>query len=163
LPAIGATATTSTTAGSGPTADASYSGAPTTIPAMMLDGNLNTGWSNYYLKSATANLPAVSVSNASDWVSLSWSSPQRLSQVVASFTTGGALALPSAIAVTYWNGREFVPVTNLKIAWATASNQPTTLTFDPVSTSQIRLTMTSPSPGTATGFLTIAELKAGNA
>jgi beta-galactosidase len=102
------------------------------------------------------------VSNASDWVSLSWSSRQRLSRVVATFTTGGALALPSAIAVTYWNGREFVPVRNLKIAWATASNQPTTLSFDPVSASQIRLTMTSPSPGTATGFLTIAELKAGN-
>lgn len=162
MPAIGAAASTSTPADSGPTADASYSGAPTTIPAMMLDGNLSTGWSNLYVKSATANLPAVSVSNASDWVSLSWPSPQRLSQVVATFTTGGALALPSAIAVTYWTGRKFVPVKNLKIAWATASNQPTTVSFDQVSASQIRLTMTSPSPGTATGFLTIAELTAGN-
>ncbi len=161
IPAISGTPTI--VAGSEPTADASYSGAPTTIPAMMLDGNLNTGWSNYYLKPATANLPAVSVSNASDWVSLSWSSPQRLSQVVATFTTGGALALPAAIAVTFWNGREFVPVRNLKIAWATASDQPTTLSFDPVSTSEIRLTMTSPSPGTATGFLKIAELKAPSA
>ena len=71
---------------------------------------------------------------------------------------------PRVIPIWYhWNGREFVPVKNLKIAWASASNQPTTLSFDPVSASQIRLTMTSPSPGTAAGFLTIAELTAGNA
>jgi beta-galactosidase len=79
---------------------------------------------------------------------------------VATFTTGGPLSLPASIAVTYWNGREFVPVRHLKITWATASNQPTTITFDPVRTSQIRLTMTSPSPGTAAGFLQIAELQA---
>ncbi|HEX6527945.1 MAG TPA: glycoside hydrolase family 2 TIM barrel-domain containing protein [Streptosporangiaceae bacterium] len=145
---------------SGPTADASYSGAPTTIPAMMLDGNLATGWSNHYVKAATANLPAVSVSNASDWVSLSWPAPQRLSSVVAAFTTGGPLALPETIAVTYWDGHDFVPVPDLKIAWASASNQPTTLTFGAVTTTQIRLTMTSPSPGSGTGFLMIAELKA---
>ena len=148
-------------AASAPVADASYSGAPNTIPAMMLDGNLSTGWSNFYDKSATANLRAVSVSNASDWVSLSWpDSPQRVGSLVATFTTGGALSLPASIAVTYWNGRDLVPVRNLKITWATGSNQPTTITFDPVTTSQVRLTMTSPSPGSASGFLQIAELQA---
>jgi beta-galactosidase len=147
----------------GITADASYSGAPSTIPAMMLDGMLTTGWSNYYKKAATANLPAVSVSNASDWVSLSWPSPQRLGSVVATFTTGGPLSLPETIEVSYWNGHEFVPVRNPRIQWATASNQPTTVAFDPVTTGQIRLTMTSPSPGTTAGFLMIAELKAASA
>jgi beta-galactosidase len=147
--------------GSTPTPDASYSGAPTTIPAMMLDGNLSTGWSNYYNKAQTANIRAVSVSNTSDWVSLSWASPQRFGEVKATFTTGGALALPASIAVAYWNGRELAPVRNLKVTWATASNQPTTLTFDPVTTSQVRLTMSSPSPGTGAGFLQIAELQAG--
>ena len=130
---------------------------------MMLDGNLSTGWSNYYDKSATANLPAVTASNASDWVSLSWPSPQRLNQVVATFITGGPLALPAAITVTYWNGHDFVPVRDLKTTWATASGQATTLSFGPVTTSQIRLTMTSPSPGTPAGFLMIAELQAVNA
>ena len=50
-------------AGSGqpPAADASYSGAPATVPAAMLDGDLSTGWSNYYDKAQTANLRAVSV------------------------------------------------------------------------------------------------------
>jgi beta-galactosidase len=128
---------------------------------MMLDGNLSTGWSNYYVNSATANLRAVSASNASDWVSLSWpDSPQRVGSLVAAFTTGGALSLPASIAVTYWKGRELVPVRNLKITWATGSNQPTSIAFDPVTTSQIRLTMTSPAPGSTAGFLQIAELRA---
>jgi beta-galactosidase len=50
-------------------------------------------------------------------------------------------------------------VRNLEITLATASNQPSTLAFDPVTTTQIRLTMTSPTPGTASGFLRLAELR----
>jgi beta-galactosidase len=49
-------------------------------------------------------------------------------------------------------------VRNPAISWATASNQPTTLTFDPVRSSRVRLDMTSSAPGTAAGFLQIAEL-----
>jgi beta-galactosidase len=149
-------------AGSGqlPAADASYSGAPATVPAAMLDGDLSTGWSNYYDKAQTANLRAVSVSNPGDWVTLSWPQPQSIDSVVAYFTTGGPLALPATIAVSYWNGREFAPVRNLAIDWATGSNQPTTLTFDPVRSSQLRLDMTSAAPGTGGGFLMIAELQA---
>ena len=142
-----------------PTADASYSGAPDTVPAAMLDGNLSTGWSNFYDKAQTANLRAVSVSNASDWVALSWPGPQVFDSAVAYFTTGGALALPATIDVSYWDGRDYVPVRNLAIDWATASNQPTTLTFDPVRSSQLRLDMTSTAPGTGGGFLMIAELQ----
>jgi len=142
-----------------PTADASYSGAPGTVPAAMLDGNLATGWSNYYNKAQTANLRAVSVSNPGDWVTLSWPQPQSFDSAVAYFTTGAALALPATIAVSYWIGREFVPVRNLTIDRATASNQPTTLTFDPVRSSQLRLDMTSAAPGTGGGFLMIAELQ----
>lgn len=145
---------------SSPSADASYSGDPATVPATMLDGDPATGWSNYYAKAATANVLAVSSSDASDWVSLTWRSAQRIGTVTAAFVTGGALALPSAIAVSYWNGYRFVPVSGLKISWAAASGQPTTLTFDEVSTTRVRLDMTSPSPGTSAGFLRIAELSA---
>jgi beta-galactosidase len=143
-----------------PTADASYSGSPTTIPSAMLDGSLSTGWSNYYVKVATANVKAVSASNASDWVSLSWQAAQTFGAIKASFTTGAPLALPASITVTYWDGHELVPVKNPKIDWATASNQPTTITFDPVTSTEVRLTMTSKSPGTSAGFLQIAELQA---
>jgi beta-galactosidase len=141
------------------TADASYSGSPATIPAAMLDGDPATGWSNYYDKAQTANLPAVSFSNASDWVSVSWSAPQSFDSVQASFTIAAALAQPAAITVSYWDGSKYVPVRNLTISRATASDQPTTLTFDPVRSTQVRLDMTSAAPGTATGFLQIVELQ----
>ena len=49
---------------------------------------------------------------------------------------------------------------NLAINWAAGSNQPTTLTFGPVRSSQLRLDMTSAAPGTGGGFLMIAELQA---
>jgi beta-galactosidase len=53
-----------------------------------------------------------------------------------------------------------VPVSNLKVDWATTSNELTTFTFDPVRTTSVRLTMTSPAPNTASGFLMIASLQA---
>jgi beta-galactosidase len=167
-PAIGGAAVAGGAAGAaaspaappaGPTADASFSGAPNTLPAMMLDGNLSTAWSNYYAKVATANVKAVSVSHASDWVSVSWPKPQRFAEIKAFFTTGGPLALPASMTVSYWDGRAFVPARNLHVTLAAASNQATTLTFDPVATREVRLTMTSPAPGTASGFLQIAELQ----
>jgi len=142
-----------------PNADASFSGAPGTVPAAMLDGDMTTGWSNFYNKSGTANLRAVSVSRAADWVSVSWPRPQSFGSVLVNFTTSATLALPASLTVSYWDGHKFVPVNHLTIDWATASDQPTTLTFDPVHSSQVKLDMTSPAPGTAAGFLRIAELQ----
>jgi beta-galactosidase len=146
--------------GTGPAADASYSGDPATVPAAMLDGDLTTGWSNFYSKQATQTLPTVSVSHPAEWVSLTWPQPQSLAKVTASFTTSASLALPARITVSFWARDHWVPVSNLQIQWATASNQPTAITFDQVHTTAIRLDMTSPSPGTGTGFLKIAELLA---
>ena len=121
---------------------------------MMLDGNASTYWSNYYVAAKTANLLAVSASDPSDWVSLSWTSPQRLSGLTANFMTGGtngALALPKSVTVSYWDGRSLVPARNVQVNWATASNDPTTISFDAVRTTQIWLTMTSAAPGTGDG------------
>jgi beta-galactosidase len=140
-------------------ADASYSGSPATVPAAMLDGDMSTGWSNYYNKSATANIKAVSVSRPTDWVSVSWPDQQEFSAITVFFTLSSVLSLPASLSVTYWNGRDFVPVQNLHVVLATASNQPTMLTFDSVRASQVRLTMTSPTPGTGTGFLQIAAFQ----
>jgi beta-galactosidase len=125
----------------------------------MLDGDPGTGWSNYYNKAGTANLRAVSVSNAGDWVSVSWPSPQSFDSVQASFTISATLAQPASITVSYWDGTRFRPVRNLKISQATASDQPTTLTFDPVRSSRVRLDMTSAAPGTGAGFLQIVTLQ----
>jgi beta-galactosidase len=127
----------------------------------MLDGDASTYWSNYYVAAKTANLLAVSVSDPSDWVSLSWTSPHRLSGLMANFMTGGtngALALPKSITVSYWDGRRLVPARNVQVNWATASNDPTTISFDTVRTTQIWLTMTSAAPETGGGFVAISSL-----
>jgi beta-galactosidase len=141
-------------------ADASYSGSAATIPAAMLDGDLTTAWSNFYVKEATALLPAISAAHATEWVSVESPKPRRITgPVQAFFTTGAGRVLPSAMTVSYWDGHRYTPVRNLHVTWATASNQPTTITFDPVTTTSLRFDLTSPASGTPNGFLQIAELR----
>ncbi|MEV0398687.1 glycoside hydrolase family 2 TIM barrel-domain containing protein [Actinoallomurus sp. NPDC050550] len=143
-----------------PSADASYSGAPDTVPAAMLDGvTTSGGWSNYYDKAATALLPSVSRARPADWISVSWPEPHRFGTIKAYFTAGSGRARPAAIGVTYRRDGRDVPVRHLKIDWADGSNQPTTITFDPVTAPSVRLDLTSPAPGTTTGFLQVAELQ----
>ncbi|WP_345033810.1 hypothetical protein [Kutzneria kofuensis] len=109
-----------------PGADASFSGAPNTLPAAMLDGvTTSGGWSNYYSKAATALLPAVSKAHAGDWVSESWSAARQVGEIGAYFTVDAVHSLPASIRVSWWDGQAFVPVTNPKITWAAGSNQPT--------------------------------------
>lgn len=47
----------------------------------------------------------------------------------------------------------------MKRVWAAGSNQPTVIAFDPVSTTGVRLDMTSAAPRTTSGFLQISELE----
>ncbi|HEV2782782.1 MAG TPA: glycoside hydrolase family 2 TIM barrel-domain containing protein [Actinophytocola sp.] len=143
-----------------PVADASYSGAPNTLPAAMLDGvTTSGGWSNAYVKAATALLPAVSSAHAREWVSVAWRQPHLLGQLSAYFTLDATRTLPASITVSYWDGDSFVPATNQRITWATESNQPTVIAFDAVQSRLIRLDMTSRAPNTSNGFLQIAELQ----
>ncbi|WP_329254398.1 DUF4982 domain-containing protein [Actinoallomurus sp. NBC_01490] len=142
------------------TADASYSGAPDTLPAAMLDGDTASGgWSNYYDKHATALLPAFSLAHPREWVSVTWPKTRTLGGVTPYFTVGAGRALPASVAVSYLRGGRYVPVRHLSITWATGSNQPTAITFDPVRTTSVRLDLTSRAPGTPDGFLQIAELR----
>jgi beta-galactosidase len=129
------------------------------VPAGLLDGDTTRGWSNFYRKSATNTLPAVSLAHASEWVSVNWPSGQRLSTVVAYFTTDAARVLPAQVTVSYWTGAAWAPVADQQVRFATASNQPSTITFTPVSTTSIRLTMASPAPDTPTGFVQVTELQ----
>jgi beta-galactosidase len=46
------------------------------------------------------------------------------------------------------------------VTWAAASGEPTTIAFDPVSTTRLKLDMTSRAPRTGSGFLAITELRA---
>ncbi len=120
-----------------PFADASFSGAPDTLPAGMLDGNVaGGGWSNYYIKDATAELPAVSNADASDWVSVSWPNPQTFDSVLAYFVTDQSHVLPSQIDVSSWDGTSWIPATHARVVYGSAG-KPTTISFDPESASAI--------------------------
>jgi beta-galactosidase len=143
----------------GPTADASYSGKPDTLPAAMIDGNQATVWSNYYLKQATALLPAFSLAHAREWVSVAWPAAQSVDSVRAAFTIDATRALPADIAVRYWDGTRWVAVSNPHVALATASGEPTVITFDPVSTTRLRLDLTSAHPKASNGFVAISGLE----
>ena len=143
----------------GPAADASYSGRPDTLPAAMIDGDPATAWSNYYLKAATALLPSFSLAHPHEWVSVAWPGPQSVSSVRAAFTIDATHALPADIGVRYWDGSGWAAVSNPHVAFATASGQPTVVSFDPVSTTRLRLDLTSAHPKAGDGFLAIGELE----
>ncbi len=140
-----------------PAADASYSGTEDALPAAMLDGiSTSGGWSNYYNKDATALLLVFSEARPNDWVSIIWPNPQNVDNLSIYFAISN---MPLSMTVSYWNGNNFVPVGSPNITWATELNQATTVTFDPVATTQLRLDMTSKSPETTNGFLRIMELE----
>ncbi|GHJ42216.1 glycoside hydrolase family 2 TIM barrel-domain containing protein [Streptomyces sp. TS71-3] len=149
----------SSSAASGPEADAGFSGAPDTVPAKMLDGDPATAWSNAYTMAPTALLPAISEAHPTAWVSLTWPERRRVGAVEAVFTIDGTHDLPASATVSHWNGREYVPVDRPVITWATASDQPTVIAFEPVATSAVRIDLTSRRPHEAGGFLRIVSLR----
>jgi beta-galactosidase len=140
-----------------PAADASHSGQEDTIPAAMLDGDVTTAWSNFYVAEATALLPDISLAHEREWVSLRWPEARSVDRVSASFVVDEAHALPAAIEASAWDGSRWVPVTGLQVE----PGAPTTITFDRVSTTMLRLDLTSAAPRTGRGFLAIAELSPG--
>jgi beta-galactosidase len=141
-----------------PLADASYSGAPDTLPAAMLDGDPGTGWSNAFRKSATALLPAFGAARTADWVSVTWAGPRVFDTVEVSFTVDATHTLPVSVAASYWDGDRFAPVRNQAVIWATDSGSPTVITFDRVTSSRLRLDLTSAHPGAADGAQRITTL-----
>ncbi|QFR01884.1 DUF4982 domain-containing protein [Streptomyces phaeolivaceus] len=141
-----------------PYADASYSGRPDTLPAAMLDGDPATGWSNGFLKAATALLPVFGGARPEDWVSVDWGRPGTVDRVEVSFTVDAGHTLPETVAVEVWDGGRYVPAEGVKTDWATASDTPTAITFAPVRGSRIRLTLTSRHPGETRGAVRISRL-----
>ncbi|MEU5096474.1 glycoside hydrolase family 2 TIM barrel-domain containing protein [Streptomyces sp. NPDC020996] len=142
-----------------PYADASYSGRPDTPPAAMLDGDAATGWSNGFVKAATALLPAFRGARPRDWVSVDFGRVRGLDRVEVSFTVDATHSLPASVEAAVWDGRRYVPVTGTAVDWATASDTPTLITFDPVRGSRLRLTLTSSRPGEPAGAVRISRLE----
>jgi beta-galactosidase len=155
-----------------PTADASFSGGffsgfgsdfgvSTTLPATMLDGNPSTYWSNRYSKVATQTLPTITNARPGDWVSVTWAPAKQVDTLQPSFITDTNDELPATLTVYYRNDSgDWVPVTGQHTTFAGASNTPSTITFDPVTTTALKLEMTSPAPyNPTTGNLAISELR----
>ncbi len=142
-----------------PHADASYSGRPDTPPAAMLDGDPATGWSNAFSKAATALLPAFDGARAEDWVSVDFGRTRTFARVEASFTLSTTHSLPASVEVEVGDGSTYVPVKGVAVDWATASDQPTVITFGAVRGSRLRLTLTSAYPGEARGAVRISRLE----
>ncbi|GHE06661.1 glycoside hydrolase family 2 TIM barrel-domain containing protein [Streptomyces alanosinicus] len=141
-----------------PYADASYSGSPDTLPAAMLDGDPATGWSNAFAKPATALLPAFDGARTTDWVSVDFGRDRTFDHVAVSFTVDTTHALPARAEVAVWDGRAYVPVTDARTDWATASDTPTVITFAALRGSRLRLTLTSAHPGEPKGAVRISRL-----
>jgi beta-galactosidase len=141
--------------------DASDFGTSTTVPAALIDGTTTSGgWSNRYGKGPTQTLNEVTNARAGDWVSVSWPKPQTFGELRPYFTVDAADQLPATVVVSYWNGLGWVPVRDQHVQFATGSDQPSSITFQPVSTTEVKLDMTSSSPGSpTTGNLTISELQ----
>jgi beta-galactosidase len=135
-------------------AGASFSGRQDTVPAMMLDGDPSTMWSNFYVKDATALLPPFSLAHAREWVSLAFPAERQVRSLTASFVVDATHARPDTIGVRYRDGGRWVLARNVQVSGDT-------ITFDPVTTTSVRLDMTSAAPLTASGFLGISELRAG--
>ena len=155
-----------------PTADASFSGGvfngdasdfgtSTTVPAAMLDGTTASGgWSNHSTKGPTQTLNEVTNARAGDWVSVSWPAAQTFGELRPYFSVDAADQLPATVRVSYWNGLDWVPVRDQHVQFAAGSDEPSSITFSPVTTTQVKLEMTSRSPGSpTTGNLTISELE----
>ncbi|MFF7071771.1 glycoside hydrolase family 2 TIM barrel-domain containing protein [Streptomyces pseudovenezuelae] len=142
-----------------PVADASYSGRPDTLPAAMLDGDPATGWSNAFSKAATALLPAFSGARAEDWVSVDHGRTRTFDRAEISFTLSAAHSLPASVEAAVWDGTRYVPVEGVSVDWATASGEPTVITFEPVRGSRLRLTLTSAYPGETRGAVRITRLE----
>ncbi|MFE1033081.1 glycoside hydrolase family 2 TIM barrel-domain containing protein [Streptomyces sp. NPDC058807] len=143
-----------------PHADASYSGRPGTLPAAMLDGDPATGWSNGFHKAATALLPAFDGARAEDWVSVDHGRRRTYERVEVSFTVDAAHTLPATVEVAVRDGRSWRAARGVRIDWATASDEPTVITFDAVRGSGVRLTLTSRHPGEPRGAVRISRLVA---
>jgi beta-galactosidase len=125
----------------------------------MLDGDPATGWSNGFLKAATALLPAFEGARAEDWVSLDWGRTRTVDRAEISFTVDGTHSLPVRVEAEIWDGHRYRPVRNPSVDWATASDTPTVLTFTAQRGSRIRLTLTSRFPGEPRGAVRISRLE----
>ena len=103
---------------------------------------------------------------ASDWVEYDFGRNIDVDSLkIYYFEDTGYTAAPQSHSVQYWNGSNFVSVTNaMSSPSAPLGNAANTVTFDKVNTSKIRLNMVNKSPGGGKSayYAAITELEAYN-
>lgn len=80
-------------------------------------------------------------------------------RVEVSFTLSTTHSLPAAVEAEVWDGERYVKTEGVSVEWATASDEPTLITFTAIQGSRLRLTMTSAHPGEARGAMRISKLE----
>ncbi|HTV99107.1 MAG TPA: xylosidase, partial [Streptosporangiaceae bacterium] len=79
----------------------------------------------------------------SEYMELDWSQPVTTNGSSVYFADdGGGLQLPASWVVQYWNGTQFVDVTGAS-GYPEADNTFNQVTFDPVTTTKLRVVMQS--------------------
>ncbi len=77
------------------------------------------------------------------WVQYEWTRPVTTNRVeIYWWSDGQGIALPASYSLTYWNGSEFVPVSNAR-GLRMASNAFNSTTFDAITTDKVRVEMIS--------------------
>ncbi len=134
----------------GAMATATFTSGITLYPNNMLNGSTSNYWNNACTRAASVVLPAYNWSRARDSVEFFWDKARQFGEIDMEFaitTTGSTrYSLPSSMTVQYWNGGEWVNVSNLSINLADTSYGVSTLTFDTVISDRVRVNMVSPTP-----------------
>jgi len=88
------------------------------------------------------------------WVDYAWSQPISTNQVeIYWWNDGAGIGFPSAYRILYWDGTQYLPVANAA-GLGSLADQFNVTTFDEVTTSKLRLEITSSGNTTPTGIST---------
>ncbi|WP_245923816.1 family 43 glycosylhydrolase [Paractinoplanes atraurantiacus] len=102
---------------------------------------------------------------ATQWIQYDWSRPIRLTSAELKFWrdstkgTGDGVAEPDGWKLQYWDGTAWNDVTNPS-AYGTSSTAFNKVTFDPVTTSRLRATITANGNGTTYSAVAVTEWRA---
>ena len=119
------------------TTSASYTSGDTKLSA--LNDGVNPANSRDQSHSTYGNWPRTDP----QWVQYEWSKPVTTNHVdVYWWADRGGVGTPASYRVTYWNGSEFVPVSNAQ-GFGTALNGFNSTTFDEIKTDKLRLEIVS--------------------
>lgn len=168
-------------------ATASFTSADIRQAINVTDGRLDTFWDNRVAVSRSLafdiSIPRETSLDVS-YVELDWEDYQTMNELELYFVLGEMLedadgktpsrdffqmntsdtprkaAMPEKIAMEYWDGYGWNPVSNSETTFAEASLEPTSVKFDTITTQRIRIHMFNATPYTPEGTVQLSEVQA---